>query len=423
MPWAVEFVLLTDGSLQVTSRSLQVTARRKGDDGDTHVAYLAKRESDIPPGLPIHALRLEVPKPARPDRVPETAGVPATGVSEAIGQPGLQCSFTIEPTTIAFDPTGGDAHLAVHAPSGCAWTSESDSAWLSVTAGSSGTGDSQVVLHASTNTGDFRAGTAIIGGVRLFAGQNGFDRTREIPGLTFGPNYWSVVRITNPSALSRAVKIDIYRESGDRLRINPVFDLMPRETLEVFIQSGQVGVYRRSSPHPGDLGPRILENSLGGATPPEGECWVRIAQIREAGMPDLEARAFVEVLNGNQLTDFERGAREPREMHGPVAIQASEVRGQQIYFLNISDQPTTVAFCVANKVQKDPCANKDSSASRYLVKPNQFLIVSLKNIPQKYVFVESSKPGKAILARFAPATGTTRVFSSETSISFGEPAR
>jgi hypothetical protein len=149
----------------------------------------------------------------------------------------------------------------------------------------------------------------------------------------------------------------------------------------------------------------------------------RIEQTHEDGMPDLEVRAFEEELNGNKISDFRKDPREPLDLRGPVTIRATEVRGQQIYFLNLSDRATTVTFCAANKIQQDPCAKKGSSANRFLVKPNQFLVVDVKKLPEKYFFLESSNPGRAILAKLVPTTGTTGEFHSESSISFGESAR
>jgi hypothetical protein len=219
------------------------------------------------------------------------------------------------------------------------------------------------------------------------------------------------------------MKVDIYRESGDRLKIKPIFDLRPEETLEIAIESREVGVYSRSSQLPGDLnGPRILEITLAGATPSEGWSWVRISQTREDGIPDLEVRAFKEVINGDKISDFRMDPKEPVELRSWM-IRAPVVRGQTLSFLNVSEQPTNVMFCVANKVRPDPCERKDSFATGFLVKPNQFLVVNVKTFPQKYFFVESSVPVKAILAKFAPAKGTTKVFSSESSISFGGSSR
>jgi hypothetical protein len=56
-----------------------------------------------------------------------------------------------------------------------------------------------------------------------------------------------------------------------------------------------------------------------------------------------------------------------------------------------------------------------------LVKPNQFIVISLKNFSQKFLYVESSRPGRAFLAKFVSADGITKEFTAESSISFGGP--
>ena len=361
--------------------------------------------------------------PAGENGAPKTEEVLTTGLSDAIDRTNGHCTFGINPGAITVDVAGGDAHFTAHARLDCPWNSETDAAWLSVTAGQSGTGEGQVALHIAANPGPSRRGTVTIGGVPIPVNQRGADRTWEIPGLSFGPNYWSIVRITNPSDFTRSMKVDIYRESGDRLRIKPVFDLRPEETLEIVIEGHEVDIYSRSSQHPGDLnGPRILEITLAGATPSEGWSWVRISQTREDGIPDFEVRAFKEVVNGNKISDFRMDPKEPLELRSWM-IRAPVVRGQTLSFLNVSDQPTNVVFCVANKVRSDPCERKDSFANAFLVQPNQFLVVNVKTFPQKYFFVECSVPVKAILAKFAPAKGTTKVFSSESSIRFGGSSR
>ncbi len=403
-----EFALLGDGSLQVTSR-------KTGSIENTHAAYLTKGESEgVSLRLPIFTPPAEVTKPGE---------LPAAGLSDAIDQTSLHCSFLVEPAAIALDTAGGDSKFAVHAPLGCPWTSESDSAWLTVTTGLSGATDGQVVLSASENTGSPRTGTVVIGGVPVTITQKGADRTWEIPMLFFGSGFWSIVRITNPSTSSRPVRMDLYQQSGDRVRTKPVFDLQPQETLEVVIEPRQVQLYRRNPQRPGDLnGPRILEVVLGGAMPSQGSAWIRIMQSHEDRVPDLEVTAFVEVLKDNKISDFRRSTVEPHQVRA-LTIRASEVRGQDIYFLNVSDRSTMVTFCVGNKVERDPCVKKDSLADRSLVKPNQFVVLTVKKFTERYFFVESSQPGSAILAKLIPTNGITKVFTSESSINFGEPSR
>ena len=335
----------------------------------------------------------------------------------------LPCTVLTDPTELKFSALGGNLQVSVHSSGGCSWNTGSDAAWLTVSAAPSGAGDGQVILHASANSREFRIGMATIGNLELPVSQSGPDRSWEIPGLSFGKNRWSIVRITNPSLLQRTVMLDVYRESGTRLAIQPVFDLQARQILEIVFEPGSVTLFRRNAKEPGDSKEDgTIEYVLTGGMP-EGGSWVRVAQTREAGKPDLEVRSIEEYLDGDKLLDLVREAKEPVDLSLPVSMRASEVRGQQFYFLNTSDRQTVVALCADNRIVRAPCEGRNRPVSHFVVRPNQMFVVNVKRLTQKYFFVESSAGGKAILAKLVRGKGTTRVFSSESSISFGESSR
>lgn len=58
-----------------------------------------------------------------------------------ITQTGVACTYSITPTTATYTYVGGSGSVTVTVTSGCAWNSSSDSAWLTVTSGASGTGN------------------------------------------------------------------------------------------------------------------------------------------------------------------------------------------------------------------------------------------------------------------------------------------
>ncbi len=96
------------------------------------------------------------------------------------------CTYSISPTSNFMSSTGGTGTVNVTAGSGCAWTAVSNSPWISVTSGASGTGNGTVTYNAVANTdGPQRSGTMTI------AGQT-FTVT-ETPGCS-----WSI----NPSSQS-----------------------------------------------------------------------------------------------------------------------------------------------------------------------------------------------------------------------------
>jgi hypothetical protein len=101
--------------------------------------------------------------------VASNAGGPRTGVitiagrSLTVTQGALACSYAITPAAYDAPTLGGAAPpVTVSAPATCAWTTNSNVAWLSVTSGSSGSGTGVVTFVVSPNVGGVRTGTIAI---------------------------------------------------------------------------------------------------------------------------------------------------------------------------------------------------------------------------------------------------------------------
>jgi hypothetical protein len=76
------------------------------------------------------------------------------GQTFAVTQSGsTSCTYAISPTTARLPQPGGIAIVDVIAPAQCAWTAVSDSPWLVITAGASGTGNGRVIYAASRYIG------------------------------------------------------------------------------------------------------------------------------------------------------------------------------------------------------------------------------------------------------------------------------
>jgi len=97
------------------------------------------------------------------------------------------CAVTLSATSVKINSGGGTATIGVTAASNCGWTAVSNASFLTAQATASGNGN--VVITATANTGAARTGTVTIGGQTvtvtqdpgLFAGFNLFD-----PGQTAG---------------------------------------------------------------------------------------------------------------------------------------------------------------------------------------------------------------------------------------------
>jgi hypothetical protein len=220
---------------------------------------------------------------------------------------------------------------------------------------------------------------------------NVFGRVWDIPALSYGPNEWSVVRLTNQSEASRSVQVDVYSQRGERLPIGPDFMLNPHQVLDIRIDR---------------------------AASKQEMCWARVVDDENA-VGQLRVTPLVEILSGNELFDYEREVRE-FSSRSLWAFRASDLQFKTVYFLNGFDQPTVVTFCESNSRERDPCRRKDGSPARFTVGPHQSIAVDVRRLRQKYFFILSSVPRAAMLVVLRDGEGRRKQFSSDSTIRFGE---
>ena len=78
---------------------------------------------------------------------------------------GGDCAFTISPTNKSFARSGGAGSVSVTAGAGCNWSASSNASWITITSGSSATGNGVVTYLVSVNnSGLARVGTMLIAG-------------------------------------------------------------------------------------------------------------------------------------------------------------------------------------------------------------------------------------------------------------------
>ena len=88
------------------------------------------------------------------------------------------CTVALVPTSATAPAAGGPGSVGVTASSGCAWTASSSApAWLTVTAGSPGSGKGVVSYTVAANAGPARTGTLTIGGQTFTLDQDGAGTT------------------------------------------------------------------------------------------------------------------------------------------------------------------------------------------------------------------------------------------------------
>ncbi len=74
------------------------------------------------------------------------------------------CTYTINPTSSSAAAAGVTGSVSITSGSGCAWSATSNSAWITITDGASGTGNGTVSYSVAANTGSARSGTMTIAG-------------------------------------------------------------------------------------------------------------------------------------------------------------------------------------------------------------------------------------------------------------------
>ena len=104
------------------------------------------------------------------------------GQTFTVSQAAAACSYSITPSTLAVVGGGGAGSSAVATTAACSWTSQSNVSWITVTNGSTGSGNGSVTftIAASTVTSQ-RTGTLTIAG--LYAHGNA-GRGQRLPVLT-----------------------------------------------------------------------------------------------------------------------------------------------------------------------------------------------------------------------------------------------
>lgn len=226
-------------------------------------------------------------------------------------------------------------------------------------------------------------------------GQTPADRsgtTWYVPALGYGSGAWSILRISNRSALAETVRVEVYRESGERIPLEPQADIAPGATREIRID-----------------GPSSTDQL----------CWAKVVQ--PPGNPPLEIQASIEILRGNVLEEFVRRAhRASSDAHW--VTRSAAVEGKSLYFLNAGN-PTVVSFCTAKKPSPDECGRHKERVARFPLKRGQALSIQVRKLRRPFFITESSAPGAAVLVMFDDSPGRKSFFSSDSSIQFDEPLK
>ena len=120
-----------------------------------------------------------------PTAVSRSGTLTVAGQTVTFMQSGVTCSFTVDPSSVSVAADGGSTGLDVTAPDGCEWTATSGAAWLTITAGTSGSGDGTASVTAAPNTvPQSRSGTVTVAGQTVTFTQEGISCSFAVDPLS-----------------------------------------------------------------------------------------------------------------------------------------------------------------------------------------------------------------------------------------------
>ena len=80
-----------------------------------------------------------------------TGSLTVAGQTFSVTQAGVSCSYSISPASSSVGSSAASGTVSVTAVSGCSWTAASNASWITVTSGSSGSGNGTVGYTVTAN--------------------------------------------------------------------------------------------------------------------------------------------------------------------------------------------------------------------------------------------------------------------------------
>jgi YVTN family beta-propeller protein len=117
------------------------------------------------------------------DASARTARVFIGNLMFTIAQAAAPCAITVGGTGVVAPAVGGTGTIGVATAPGCAWTATSDSAWVTITGGASGSGNGSVAYNVAINTTTAVRHAVITIGGRSFT----VDQSGAVAAVTLNP--------------------------------------------------------------------------------------------------------------------------------------------------------------------------------------------------------------------------------------------
>ena len=120
-----------------------------------------------------------------------TGTLTIAGKTFNITQSGVSCTYSISPTSRSFSYTGGTGTVSITTPSGCSWSASSHASWITITSGSTGSGNGTSGYSVAAHTGrSSRTGSLTIAGKTFTVTQSGVPAGTVVFAVNSGgPQY------------------------------------------------------------------------------------------------------------------------------------------------------------------------------------------------------------------------------------------
>ncbi len=119
---------------------------------------------------------------ANPDATQRNGVLHIGGQTFTVQQSGTTCVATLSPTAATLPLSGGTGSFMVNIASNCSWTAIANDSWITITGGSSGTGNGQVSFSVGS-TGSDRSGTITAAGLTFTITQSNGCNYFTSPGV------------------------------------------------------------------------------------------------------------------------------------------------------------------------------------------------------------------------------------------------
>lgn len=133
------------------------------------------------------------------------------------------CSYQLSASNASFPSGGGMGTVGVICPNGCAWSATSNDSWITITSGSTGSGNDSVGYSVSAETtGNDRTGTMTIAGQTFIVNQSGNPTAVKLESFNSTACANGVFLEWRTGLEIENLGFHVYREeNGQRVRITP----------------------------------------------------------------------------------------------------------------------------------------------------------------------------------------------------------